>query len=85
MSRVGLTSSKHCDSYGLSTVPMELTVVAKELKLMAMLKGIRTHQYLDDWLVKATPHQVFLRYTQDLMKTYQEQAALRESKTLDSV
>ena len=53
MYRVGHTSSKHC-SFGLSTAPMELTVVAKELKLMALHKGIIIHQYLDHWLVKAT-------------------------------
>ena len=34
--------------FGLSTAPMEFTVVAKEFKLMALQKGIRTHQYLDD-------------------------------------
>ena len=37
--------------FGLSTAPMEFTVVAKEVKLMALQKGIRIHQYLDDWLV----------------------------------
>ena len=31
---------------GLSTAPMEFTVVAEELKLMAIHKGIRIHQYL---------------------------------------
>ena len=34
--------------FGLSTGPMEFTVVAKEVKLMAIHKGIRIHQYLDD-------------------------------------
>ena len=58
--------------FGVSTAPMELTVVAKELKLMAMHKGIRTHQYLDDWLVKATSHQVCLGHTQNLVKICQE-------------
>ena len=37
--------------FGLSTAPMEFTVVAKEIKLLAMKKGIRIHQYLDDWTV----------------------------------
>ena len=32
--------------FGLSTAPMEFTVVAKEVKLMALQKGIRIHQYL---------------------------------------
>ena len=43
-------------SFGLSTAPMEFTVMAKEVKLMALQRGIRIHQYLDDWLVRATSH-----------------------------
>ena len=39
--------------FGLSTAPMGFTVLAKEVKLMAIRKGIRIHQYLDDWLVRA--------------------------------
>ena len=31
--------------FGLSTAPMEFTVVAKEVKLVAFQKGIRIHQY----------------------------------------
>ena len=58
-------------SFGLSTAPMELTVVAKELKLMAIHKGIIIHQYLDDWLVKATSHRGCLRLTLDLVKICQ--------------
>ena len=52
--------------FGLSTAPMEFTVVAKEVKLMAIHKGIRIHQYLDDWLVRATSHQACLQHTQVL-------------------
>ena len=39
---------------------------------MAMHKGIRIHQYLDDWLVRAASHQVCLQHTQDLVKICQE-------------
>ena len=46
--------------FGLSTAPMEFTVVAKEVKLMAIHKGIRIHQYLDDWLVRARSLQTCL-------------------------
>ena len=53
--------------FGLSTVPMEFTVVAKEVKLMALQRGIRIHQYLDDWLVRATSHQTCLQHTQTLV------------------
>ena len=49
--------------FGLSTAPMEFTVVAKEVKLMALQRGIRTHQYLDDWLVRASTHYTCLQHT----------------------
>ena len=58
--------------FGLSTAPLEFTVVAKEVKLMATFKGIRIHQYLDDWLVRARSHQVCLQHTQELVRTCQE-------------
>ena len=58
--------------FGLSTAPMEFTVVAKEVKLMALQKGIRTHQYLDDWLVRASTHDTCLQHTQTLVTLCQE-------------
>ena len=58
--------------FGLSTAPMEFTVVAKEVKLMATRKGIRIHQYLDDWLVRATSHRTCLQHTQTLVKICQD-------------
>ena len=56
----------------LSTAPLEFTVIVKEVKLMAMHKGIRIQQYLDDWLVRAKSHQVCLQHTQDLVKMCQD-------------
>ena len=58
--------------FGLSTAPLEFTVVVKEVKLMARHKGIRIHQYLDDWLVRAKSQQVCLQHTQDLVKMCQD-------------
>ena len=58
--------------FGLSTAPMEFTVVAKEVKLMALQRGVRIHQYLDDWLVRATSHQTCLQHTQTLVGLCQE-------------
>ena len=58
--------------FGLATAPMEFTVVAKEVKLMALQRGIRIHQYLDDWLVKATSHQTCLQHTQTLVALCRE-------------
>ena len=39
--------------FGLATAPLEFTKVVKEVKLMAQAKGIRIHQYIDDWLLRA--------------------------------
>ena len=58
--------------FGLSTAPMEFTVVTKEVKLMAIHKGIRIHQYLDDWLVRAKSPQTCLQHTQMLVKICQD-------------
>ena len=58
--------------FGLSTAPMEFTVVIKEVKLMAIHKDIRIHQYLDNWLVRARSHQACLQHTQDLVKICQK-------------
>ena len=51
---------------------MEFTVIAKEVKLMAIHKGMRIHQYLDDWLVRVRSHQACLQHTHDLVKMCQE-------------
>ena len=58
--------------FGLSTAPLEFTVIAKEVKLMATHKGIRIHQYLDDWLVRARSHQACLQHTQTLVQMCQD-------------
>ena len=46
-------------------------MIAKEVKLMAMHKGIRIHQYLDDWLVRARSHQAF-QHTPELVQICQK-------------
>ena len=46
-------------------------MVVKEVKLMAQNEGIRIHQYLDNWLVRATS-QTFLHYTQTLVALFHE-------------
>ena len=53
------TSSRSCLS--------EFTVIPKEVNLMAIHKDVRSHQYLDDWLVRARSHQTCLQHTQDLV------------------
>ena len=58
--------------FGLSTAPLEFTVVAKEVKYMALQKGIRIHQYLDNWLVWVRFHQICLQHTQTLVALCQD-------------
>ena len=58
--------------FGLSTAPMDFRVMAKVVKLMALQRGIKIHQYLDDWLVSPTSHQTCLQHTQTLVALCQE-------------
>ena len=37
--------------FGIATAPLEFTRIAREVKLMLQNRGIRIHQYLDDWLL----------------------------------
>ena len=37
--------------FGEATPPQVFTMIVKEVKLMAFSRGLRLHQYLDDWLI----------------------------------
>ena len=52
---------------------------------MSLQRGIRIHQYLDDWLVRATSHQTCLQHTQTLVALCRELGWLvnREKSELD--
>ena len=39
--------------FGLAPAPQVFTMIVKEVKLMALSRGIRIHQHLDDWLIRA--------------------------------
>ena len=39
--------------FGLATAPQVFTTLVKEVKLMGLSRGIRLHQCLDDWLIRA--------------------------------
>ena len=39
--------------FGLATAPQVFTMIVKEVKLMALTRVIRLHQYLDDWFIRA--------------------------------
>ena len=53
--------------FGLSTAPMKFTMAVEEDKLIAQNKGIRIHQYLDNWSVRAPFNQTCLHHTQTLV------------------
>ena len=58
--------------FGLATAPLEFTKVVKEVKLMAQARGIRIHQYLDDWLLRAPSPETCLQHTQTLLALCQQ-------------
>ena len=39
--------------FGLATAPQVFTMIVKEVKLMALSRGLRLHQYRDDWLIRS--------------------------------
>ena len=43
--------------FGLATAPQVFTMFVKEVKLMTLSRGIRLHQYLDNWLIRAQSHE----------------------------
>ena len=43
----------HLPSLRASHGPQVFTMIVKEVKLMALTRGVRLHQYLDDWLIRA--------------------------------
>ena len=58
--------------FGLATAPLEFTKVVKEVKLMAQARGIRIHQYLDDWSLRAQCRETCLQHTQTLLALCQQ-------------
>ena len=54
--------------FGITTAPLEFTMVAKEVKLMALAEGIRIHQYIDDWLMRAKTKQQCQENTHRLIR-----------------
>ena len=53
--------------FGLATAPLVFTSLVKEVKLLALQKGIRLHQYLDDWLIRAPSKEECHSQTQALL------------------
>ena len=53
--------------FGIATAPLEFTRVVKEVKFIALSQGVRIHQYLDDWLVRAKDRDTCSRDVQKLI------------------
>ena len=53
--------------FGLATAPLVFTSLVKEVKLLALQQGIRLHQYLDDWLIRAPSKEECHSQTQALL------------------
>ena len=58
--------------FGLATAPLVFTKLVKEVKLMALAMGIRMHQYLDDWLLRAPSCQEASKHTALLLQLVQD-------------
>ena len=58
--------------FGLATARLEFTKVVKEVKLTTQARGIRIHQYLDDWLLRAQCPATCLQHTWTLLDLCQD-------------
>ena len=58
--------------FGLSTAPRLFTKIAKQVKKMALKRGIYIHQYIDDWLNRALSKLECSQNTQVLIELIEE-------------
>ena len=58
--------------FGIATAPLEFTRIAREVKLLLQNRGIRIHQYLDDWLLRAPTQQICMEQSKQLVAFIQE-------------
>ena len=57
--------------FGLATAPLVFTSLVKEVKLLALKQDIRLHQYLDDWLIRASSQDEAQKHTVKLLSLIQ--------------
>ena len=53
--------------FGLATAPLVFTSLVKEVKLLALKQDIHLHQYLDDWLIRASSQVKAQKHTSKLL------------------
>ena len=71
--------------FGLATTPQIFTMLVKEVKMMALTRGIRFHQYLDDWLIRAQSQEEAQVNTQTVVDLTQSLGWIINSGRPDSV
>ena len=79
--------------FGLATAPQVFTLIVNEVKLMALSRGLRLHQYLDDWLIRSQSQeeaQVNTQAVVDLTQSLgwiinQEKSELKPAQVFSSV
>ena len=71
--------------FGLATAPLIFTSIVKEVRLLALQQGIRIHQYLDDWLIRAPSKEECHQQTQKLLNLIQELGFLVNHKKSELV
>ena len=54
----------HLPTFRTGHSPQVFTMIVKEVKLMALSRGLRIHQYLDDWLIRSQSQEESQRDTQ---------------------
>ena len=57
--------------FRLATAPQVFTMIVKEVKLIALTRGIRLHQYRDDWLIRAQSQEEAQVNTQTVLELTQ--------------
>ena len=58
--------------FGIARAPLEFSRVVKEVKLKLQNRGIRVHQYLDDWLLRAPSEEIDFQQSKQLVAFVQE-------------
>ena len=57
----GFATGRRCSSSppspSTSQPPQVFTMIVKEVKLMALSRGLRLHQYLDNWLIRSQSYE----------------------------
>ena len=71
--------------FGLTTAPLIFTSTVKEVRLLALQQGIRIHQYLDDWLIRAPSKEECHKQTQKLLNLIQDLGFLVNPKKSELV